>query len=150
MPTGLFINLPVADLDRSKKFYTDIGWTLNPAFTDETAGALSVGDNIYVMILNHENYRRFTNKQIADAAATSAVINALSVDTPEGVDSFVDRAVEAGGVEGIAQDYGFMRSRSFADPDGHQWEVFWMDPVAASGDLAAVQEKYPDSGAARL
>ncbi|TDK25797.1 glyoxalase [Arthrobacter crusticola] len=145
MASKVFINLPVSDVERSKAFYTSLGWTLNPAFSDEKAGSLEVSDSIYVMILSHEHYRQFTDKQIADTSATSGVINALSVDDPEEVDAFLDRALAAGAVEGKPQDYGFMRTRTFSDPDGHAWEVFWMDPIASSGDWEAVQEKYPQA-----
>jgi predicted lactoylglutathione lyase len=150
MITNVFINLPVTDVERSKAFYTSLGWTLNPSFSDDNTGSLMVSDTIFVMILNHGNYRRFTDKQIADTSATSAVINALSVENPEEIDSLVGRALDAGAVEGKPQDYGFMRSRTFSDPDGHQWEIVWMDPIASSGDWEAVQEKYPQAGSAQL
>lgn len=141
--TSIFINLPVKDLQKSKDFYTSFGWTLNPAFSDENAGSIVVSDTIYVMLLTHEHYKQFTNKQIADTSTTSAVLNAISVDSPAEVDELVDRALTAGGTEANRQDLGFMRSRSFSDPDGHTWEVLWMDPIAQTGDWAAVQEKYP-------
>ncbi len=150
MATNVFINLPVTDVERSKEFYTSLGWTLNPSFSDENSGSLVITDTIYVMILSHENYSRFTDKRIADTSTTSAVINALSVDTPEEVDDLLGRALAAGADEGRPQDYGFMRSRTFSDPDGHLWEVFWMDPIASSGDWEAVQEKYPQAGSAQL
>ncbi|WP_309071176.1 VOC family protein [Arthrobacter sp.] len=143
MTTSVFINLPVKDLPKSKEFYTSLGWSLNPAFSDDNAGCIVISDTIYVMILTHEHYQQFTDKQIADTSNTSAVLNAISVDTPEEIDGLVDRAIGAGAVEGKPQDYGFMRSRTFADPDGHSWEVLWMDPIAQTGDWAAVQEKYP-------
>lgn len=143
MATSVFINLPVRDLQKSKDFYTSFGWTLNPAFSDENAGCIVVSDTIYVMILTHDHYQQFTEKQIADTSTTSAVLNAISVETPEEIDDLVDKAIAAGGTEGKPQDYGFMRSRTFADPDGHSWEVLWMDPIAQTGNWEAVQEKYP-------
>jgi len=149
MATNVFINLPVSDIDRSKAFYSALGWTLNPSFSDESGGAFVISDTIYVMILSHEKYRSFTDKEIADTSATSAVINALSVEAPEEIDALLGRALAAGAVEGKPQDHGFMRSRDFIDPDGHTWEVFWMDPIAASGDWEAVQEKYPQASAAQ-
>ena len=150
MAINVFINLPVRDVEQSKAFYTSLGWTLNPAFSDDNSGALVISDTIYVMILNHENYSRFTEKQIADTFATSAVINALSVDAPEEIDALLGKALAAGAVEGKPQDHGFMRTRTFSDPDGHAWEVFWMDPIASSGDWEAVQEKYPQARSAQL
>lgn len=148
MPTNVFINLPVSDLEKSKEFYTSLGWALNPAFSNDDAGAITISDTIHVMILTHEHYGRFTDKKIADTSTTSAVLNAISVDSPEEIDVVVDKAVAAGAAEGTPQDYGFMRSRMFADPDGHQWEVMWMDPIAETGDWEAVQEKYPQAAEA--
>lgn len=141
--TSVFINLPVKDLPKSKEFYTSFGWTLNPAFSDDNAGSIVISDTIYVMLLTHDHYKQFTDKEIADTSTTSAVLNALSVDSPEEVDQLVDQALAAGATEGNPQDYGFMRSRTFSDPDGHSWEILWMDPIAQTGDWAAVQEKYP-------
>lgn len=142
MPTNVFINLPVRDLAASKEFYTSFGWTLDPAFSNGDAGAVTISDTIHVMILTHQHWSQFTDKPVADTAATSATINAISVDTSEDVDTVVDRAVAAGAVEGKRQDLGFMRSRAFADPDGHAWEIMWMDPIAQTGDWEAVQAKY--------
>lgn len=141
--TSVFINLPVKDLPKSKEFYTSFGWTLNPAFSDDNAGSIVISDTIYVMLLTHDHYKQFTDKAIADTSTTSAVLNALSVDSPEEIDTLVDQALAAGATEGTPQDYGFMRSRTFSDPDGHSWEILWMDPIAQTGDWAAVQEKYP-------
>ncbi|MHA7178671.1 VOC family protein [Arthrobacter sp. MDB2-24] len=147
MATSVFINLPVSDLARSKDFYTSFGWTLNPNFSNDDAGAIVISDTIYVMILTHSHWAQFTDKPVADATATSAVINAISVEEPAQIDSLVDRAVAAGAIEGKAQDLGFMRSRSFADPDGHSWEILWMDPIAQTGDWEAVQAKYGEQQA---
>lgn len=143
MATSVFINLPVKDLQKSKDFYTSFGWTVNPSFSDDNGCCIVVSDTIYVMILTHDHYRQFTDKQIADTSTTSAVLNAVSVETPEEIDSLVEKALAAGATEGKPQDYGFMRSRTFTDPDGHSWEVLWMDPIAQTGDWSAVQEKYP-------
>ncbi len=144
MATNVFINLPVSDLARSKEFYTSLGWTLDPNFSNEDAGAVSISDTIFLMMLTHQHWAQFTDKPVADAHTTSAVINAISVDAPEDIDSLVDRAVASGAVEGKSQDLGFMRSRAFSDPDGHAWEVMWMDPIAQTGDWEAVQAKYGD------
>ncbi|MDQ0735698.1 VOC family protein [Arthrobacter agilis] len=144
MATNVFINLPVSDLARSKEFYTSFGWTLDPNFSNDDAGAVAISDTIFLMILTHQHWAQFTDKPVADAHSTSAVINAISVDAPEEIDTLVEQAVAAGATENKSQELGFMRSRSFSDPDGHAWEVMWMDPIAQSGDWQAVQAKYGD------
>ncbi|MFJ6001344.1 VOC family protein [Arthrobacter sp. NPDC092385] len=142
MATNVFINLPVRDLAKSKEFYTGVGWMLDPNFSNDDAGAITISDTIHVMILTHQHWSRFTDKAVADTASTSAVINAIGVDASDDVDTLVGRAVAAGAVEGTSQELGFMRSRSFSDPDGHTWEIMWMDPIARTGDWEAVQAKY--------
>ncbi|MHA7217313.1 VOC family protein [Arthrobacter sp. MDT1-48-3] len=142
MSTNVFINLPVSDLATSKEFYTSFGWTLDPNFSNDDAGAVIISDTIYLMVLGHHHWALFTDKPVADTRTTSAVINALGVEDPAEIDTLVDRALAAGATEGKAQDLGFMRSRSFADPDGHAWEIMWMDPIARTGDWEAVQAKY--------
>lgn len=144
MSTKVFINLPVTDLGRSREFYTGFGWTLDPDFSNDDAAAVTISDTIHLMLLTHGHWSRFTDKPVADTRTSSAVINAISVESPAAIDTLVDRAVAAGADEGKAQDLGFMRSRSFADPDGHTWEVMWMDPIAQTGDWEAVQAKYGD------
>lgn len=132
MATKIFVNLPVKDLDRSKEFYTRLGFSINPQFTDETAACVVITDDIYAMILTHAKFKEFTPKEIADLTKTSEVITALSFDSKEKVNEVVDKAVNAGGTEArTAFDYGFMYGRSFNDPDGHIWEAFWMDINAA-------------------
>ncbi|MFI7579357.1 VOC family protein [Kocuria kalidii] len=145
MAQQVFINLPVSDVQKSQSFYQALGWTPNPDFTDENAAAIVISDTIHVMLLSHDHFRRFTPKAIADTTTTAAAIHALSVEAPELIDDLVDKALEAGAEEGAHQDYGFMRSRTFNDPDGHPWEVMWMDPIAATGDWEAVQAKYPQA-----
>ncbi|WP_394250701.1 VOC family protein [Arthrobacter pityocampae] len=144
MPTTVFINLPVSDLERSKEFYTSFGWTLDPSFSNEDAGAITISDTIHLMILTHGHWAQFTDKPVADTRSVSAVINAIGVDAADDVDTLVEQAVAAGAAEGKAQEFGFMRSRSFSDADGHTWEVMWMDPIAQTGDWEAVQAKYGD------
>lgn len=129
MPTSIFINLPVKDLDKSKKFAEALGWKINPQFTDETAASVVISDTIFVMLLTHDKYRQFTDKQIVDATKSSEVILAMSVDSKEAVGRFLDAAIKAGGRESRpAQDHGFMQLRTFEDLDGHHWEIFYMDP----------------------
>lgn len=128
MATKIFVNLPVKDLSLSMRFYTSIGFAINPQFSDETAACVVISEDIYVMILTHEKFRQFTSKEIPDATKTSEVISALSFENKEKVDEIFNKAIQAGGSEASPlQDHGFMYSRSFNDPDGHIWEPFWMD-----------------------
>lgn len=124
----IFINLPVADLPKSKAFYEAVGFTNNPTFTDDTAACMVLSDAIHVMLLTHDKYRQFTSKEIADTRKTSAALLAISENSRAEVDATLARALKAGAREPRpADDYGFMFQRSFEDPDGHTWEVVWMD-----------------------
>jgi len=128
MPTQVFINLPVKDLKKSMAFYTAIGHTNNPQFTDDTGACMVVSDTIFVMLLTHEKFKQFTPKTIADATKTAEVINALSCDSKSQVEETVKKALAAGGSRyAEPKDHGFMYQDGFADPDGHIWEVFHMD-----------------------
>ncbi len=128
MAKKIFINLPVADLQKAMAFYTAIGFTNNPQFTDETAACMVLSEEIYVMLLTHPKFKQFTNKEIGDAHKTASVINSLSVDSVDEVNSFMEKAKNAGGFEpNETKDYGFMIQRSLEDLDGHLWEVFYMD-----------------------
>ena len=144
MPQMIFVNLPVTDLDKSKAFYEAVGAANNPAFTDETAACMVVAEgSIHVMLLTHAKWADFTTKTIPDAHTTAQVLLCLSADSREEVDGQVDKAVKAGGKADPTptQDFGFMYGRSFEDPDGHIWEIMWMDVEAAmeaqSGTAAA-------------
>ena len=130
----IFINLPVADLPRSIAFYEAVGATKNPKFSDDTAACMVVSDVIHVMLLTHDKWRTFTDRQIPDAHTSAQVMLCLSQASREAVDTIVDQAGGAGGRidPNATQDYGFMYGRSYADPDGHIWEVMWMDPAAAA------------------
>ncbi len=129
MISNIFVNLPVKDLEKSKAFFEAIGCTINKQFTDETAASIVIGSNIFAMLLTHDKYRQFTSKEIANANTTSEVLIALGADSKEDVTRIVDAAVKAGGRESRpAQDYGFMKLRTFEDLDGHHWEVLYMDP----------------------
>ena len=133
MPQMIFVNLPVTDLARSQAFYEAVGAVNNPAFTDETAACMVVAEgSIHVMLLTHAKWADFTTKTIPDAHTTAQVLLCLSADSREEVDGQVDKAVKAGGKADPTptQDFGFMYGRSFEDPDGHIWEVMWMDPTA--------------------
>ncbi len=133
MPQMIFVNLPVTDLDKSKAFYQAVGATNNPAFTDDTAACMVVTEgSIHVMLLTHAKWATFTSKAIPDAHTTAQVLLCVSADSRAEVDGQVDKAVKAGGKADPTptQDFGFMYGRSFEDPDGHIWEVMWMDPTA--------------------
>ena len=141
MPRMIFVNLPVADVKRSTAFYEAVGATKNPQFSDDSTSCMVISDTIFVMIMTHEKFRQFSPKAIPNAHETAQVLLALSADSREAVD---DMTVKAG-AQGVKldpcpqQDYGFMYGRSFEDPDGHIWEVMWMDPAAVEGqpDTAA-------------
>jgi predicted lactoylglutathione lyase len=131
MPRKIFINLPVKDLDRSVGFFTALGFSFNPQFTDENATCMIVSDDIFVMLLVEPFFQTFTTKPVSDARQQSEVLLALSLDSREEVDAFVEKAVAAGAtVTQPARDYGFMYQQSVADLDGHQWEPFFMAPGA--------------------
>jgi uncharacterized protein len=147
MPRMIFVNLPVADLERSRRFLEALGAVNEPRFTDETAACMTFSDSIHVMILTHDKFRQFTPRPIADASAASEVLICLSADSRESVDTAVERAVASGGTADPApkQDYGVMYGRSVADPDGHIWEIMWMDPADAERGAEAVAEAAGES-----
>ena len=142
MSRMIFVNLPVSDLGRSRAFLEALGAVNEPRFTDDTAACMTLSDSIHVMLLTHEKFSQFTPLPIADAAKTTQVLLCLSSPSRESVDLSVERAVAAGGTADPSpkQDYGVMYGRSVADPDGHIWEVMWMDPAAAERGAEAVQE----------
>jgi uncharacterized protein len=147
MARMIFVNLPVADLANSRRFLEALGATNEPKFTDETAACMTFSDSIHVMILTHDKFRQFTPRPIADPEASTQVLLCLSADSREQVDSFVERGVAAGGAADPAakQDYGVMYGRSVADPDGHIWEIMWMDPAAAEQGASAIETTIPQS-----
>lgn len=127
----LFVNLPVRDLPRSVAFFTKLGFTFNPQFTDENATCMLVGEDAFFMLLLEKRFKDFTRRPIADAHAQTGGIYAVSVESREEVDRLVKIAVESGGAPAMPRmDHGFMYGWSFHDPDGHHFEVFWMDPAA--------------------
>ena len=141
MAKMIFVTLPVSDLKRATAFYQAIGAVKNPQFSDDTASCMVFSDTIHAMLLTHDKFRQFTPKQIADATRTSEVLICVSADSRGEVDDLVKKATSAGGTADPTptQDYGFMYGRSFEDPDGHIWEVVWMDVEAATagGDQSA-------------
>jgi predicted lactoylglutathione lyase len=133
----IFVNLPVADLKASMAFYTALGFENNPQFTDETAACMVWSEAIHVMLLTHDKWRTFTDRPIPPSSS-SEVMLALSFDSRDAVDAVNKAAADNGGTADInpVQDLGFMYNRNLADPDGHVWEMMWMD-MAAMGDAQA-------------
>ena len=131
MAKKIFVNLPVKDLNKSVAFFTKLGFTFNPQFTDETATCMIVAEDIYVMLLTEPKFRTFTPKAICDATKSTEVLVALSCDSRGEVDELVRKAVSAGGsTYNKPQDHGFMYAHGYQDLDGHIWEVFFMEPSA--------------------
>ena len=130
-PRKLFVNIPVRDLQRAVTFFETLGFTFNRQFTDATATCMLVGEDAYFMLLTEERFAGFSKRPSADTRETTTALFALSADSREAVDAMVERAIAAGGAPAAEpQDHGFMYGSSFYDPDGHHWEVFWMDPSA--------------------
>ena len=133
MSTKIFVNLPVKNLSKSIEFFTRLGYTFNPQFTDETATCMIVSEDIYIMLLTEEKFKIFTKKEIADATRSTEAIICLSADSREKVDEMINKALEAGGTTpNEKQDHGFMYGWGYQDLDGHLWEVMWMDPGAVN------------------
>lgn len=137
MTRMIFVNLPVADLTVAMNFYSALGFENNPQFTDETAACMVWSEAIHVMLLTHDKWRTFTDRPIPPSSS-SEVMLALSFDSRDAVDTVNAAAAENGGTADInpVQDLGFMYNRNLADPDGHVWEMMWMD-MAAMGDAQA-------------
>lgn len=135
MATQIYINLPVKNLNNSVDFFTKLGFSFDPTFTDANATCMVVGENIYVMLLVEEFFKTFTRKQIVDAAKSTEVILCLSAESREKVDEMVTKALEAGGsAPNPKQDHGYMYGHGFQDLDGHLWEVMYMDMSAFPTD----------------
>ena len=138
----IFVNLPVSNLPDSMAFYSALGAVNNEQFTDHTAACMVFSETIHVMLLTHDKFSQFTPKKIANARETTEVLICISAESRNAVDEMVSKADAAGGAidVGPKQDYGFMYGRSFEDPDGHIWEVMWMDVEAAKetmGEMAS-------------
>ena len=128
MAKQIFINLAVKDLQKSMDFYTALGFTNNPQFSDNAGKCMVWCENIFVMILTHEKFKIFATKPIADTKTALAGLFSLSVDSVEEVNKIVDEGIKAGGIEPTEmKDHGFMQQRTIEDFDGHTWEVFYMD-----------------------
>jgi predicted lactoylglutathione lyase len=134
----LFVNIPVADLERSKAFFSKLGFGFDPAFTDESAACMLVGEQAFVMLLGRETFAQYAKLPIADPRTHTLALCCFSVSTRDEVDAVCAAALAAGGTEADgAEDHGFMYSRSFFDLDGHGWQVMWMDPAAAPALVAS-------------
>ena len=128
MPTKIFVNLPVKDLNKTIDFFTKLGFKFNPMFTDENATCMIISEDIYVMLLTEKFFKTFTGKEICDSSKSTEVILCLSAENRESVDEMVKKAVDAGGTTPLArQDHGWMYGHGFQDIDGHLWEIMWMD-----------------------
>jgi predicted lactoylglutathione lyase len=133
MPTQIFVNLPVKDLNKSVAFFTQLGYTFNPQFTDENATCMIVSDHIFVMLLVEPFFKTFTQKELADTSKTIEALICLSAESREQVDNIVNKAIAAGATEPkSATDHGWMYIRSINDIDGHHWEYAYMDAEAAA------------------
>lgn len=131
MATMIFVNLPVKDLAKATAFYAALGFEQNAQFSDEKASSFAISDTIHLMVLAEPFFKTFTKKEVADATRTTEAIVCLSAESREGVDALVEKAFAAGaGKSNDTMDEGFMYGRSFQDPDGHLWEVVYMDMSA--------------------
>ncbi len=131
MPRMIFVNLPSADIPRSRRFYEGLGFTINPQFSNDQALCVVVSETIYLMILSRDFFASFVNRPVGDPAATAQALVSLSCEDRAGVDALTEAALAHGGTEPRAvQDMGFMYGRAFCDPDGNWFEPMWMDPGA--------------------
>jgi len=128
MASKVFINLPVKNLDKSKAFFQGLGFSFNPQFTDEKAGCMVVSDSIFVMLLTETYFKTFIDTEVCDANRSTEVLIALDADSAGDVKQFVSKAESLGGrIYAEAKDHGFMYQHSFADLDGHKWEIAYVD-----------------------
>jgi uncharacterized protein len=129
-PRKIFVNLAVRDLDRTKRFFGELGFEFNPQFTDDNAACMVLSEDGYVMLLREPFFKGFTKRELCDTSRHSEALIALSCNSREEVDGLVKKAIAAGGSHAMdATDHGFMYGWSFYDLDGHHWEVLWMDPA---------------------
>ncbi|GAA1807145.1 glyoxalase [Agromyces neolithicus] len=132
MTTSIFVNITTTDLERAKAFYSALGYSINPQFTDENAACVVLDENVYFMVLTREYFSTFSDKQVIDPKTQAQVSIALTRDSREGVDEIVAKGLAAGGTEPRpVQDLGFMYSRDLDDPDGNNLSFLFMEPAAA-------------------
>src|SRR4051812_38328362 len=133
-PHKLFVNIPVSDVQRSIRFFEDLGFAFNVQFTDATATCMLVGEDAYFMLLDKQRFAGFAKRPQGDPTRETNALFSFSVDSRDAVNAMVEKAIAAGGSKAAEpQDHGFMYGWSFYDLDGHHWEVFWMDPAAVNG-----------------
>lgn len=145
----LFVSIPVADLERSKAFFAELGFSYDPRFSGETAACMPIGEDAFVMLLSRETFAQFSHLPIADPTTHALALYSFSVSSRDEVDAVSAAALAAGGTEADgAEDHGYMYSRSFFDLDGHGWQVMWMDPAAAEQGPEAVAASVHDSDVA--
>ena len=132
MNRQIYVNLPVKSLERSKQFFSSLGFTFNPQFTNDSGACMVIGENSYAMLLAEHFFQTFTKKPVADATRSTEVLVCLSCESRAEVDELVRKALAAGGkAPNAPQDHGFMYGHGFEDPDGHVWELMHMDASAA-------------------
>lgn len=128
MATKVFINLPVKDLGSSMQFFKDLGFSFNPQFTDEKAGCMVISESIFVMLLTETYFKTFIDTEVCDARRSTEVLIALDAGSTDEVKQFISKAESLGGtIYASAKDHGFMYQHSFADLDGHKWEMAYVD-----------------------
>lgn len=128
MAKQIFINLAVKDAQKSMDFYTALGFSNNPQFSDQVSKCMVWSDSIYLMLLEHEKFSSFATKPLADTKSNLAALFSLSFNSVEEVNTVMESGLRAGGVEPCEmRDYGFMQQRTIEDFDGHTWEIFFMD-----------------------
>ncbi|WP_062051910.1 VOC family protein [Bacillus sp. JCM 19034] len=130
-PSKTFINLPVSNLQKTIDFFTNIGFTFNPHFTDDNAACMVINDHTFAMLLTHSHFKNFTKKSITDTTDNTEVLIAFAVESREQVDDVVRKAIQSGGSPASEPtDHGFMYQASFLDLDGHTWELLYMEPTS--------------------
>ena len=135
MPRKIFVNLAVKDLKRAMDFFTALGFAFNPQFTDDKAACMIISEEAFVMLLSEPFFRTFTKREPSDTTRVTEAMYALSCESKAEVDQLVRKAIDNGGSPAMdPTDHGFMYAWSFYDPDGHHWEVLWMDPAAVQGN----------------
>ena len=128
----IFVNLPVKDVQVSRAFFTALGFSINEQFCSEDTACVVIADNIFAMLLEHKRFKDFLKGDVADNSVNKEVLTCLSCESRAEVEDLKKKALAAGGTEWMpVQDYGFMYGDSFCDPDGHVWEIMWMDAAAA-------------------
>lgn len=142
MHAMIFVNLPVADIERSRKFFTGLDYTFDEKFSGGNALTLVLGENQFAMLMQRDSFDSLHPVETVDASKTKECVVCLSVDSRDAVDTLVERAITVGGTAGDIEDHGFMYGRSYNDPDGHSWQIFWMDRVAFAAGIEeyAVQQ----------